>query len=270
MNLYWSEAVSADSGVIKTVPKDGSAPARTLATNLHLPGDVAVGADRVYWAEQYSPGSIRSCPLAGCAGEPTSLASGLSYPRRLAVDGARVLVRHGGCLRRHRADPTMFARRMRREPDGLGDRSAITHRPGDRPVVRVLDQPGRGQERPAFELLLRWFREPGAGRNAMTFMRASVGSTLGLSVYLPSTVPNPYWVGDVQMFLTCRDAGVFNAPLGWQGLTGLPLGTFSTLRFTLDDRARAALQAKGACEWDIALNVAPGTSDLVIDALRFL
>ena len=28
--------------------------------------------------------------------------------------------------------------------------------------------------------------------------------------------------------------------------------------------------AKGACEWDIALNVAPGTSDLVIDALRFL
>jgi hypothetical protein len=99
---------------------------------------------------------------------------------------------------------------------------------------------------------------------------ASVGSTLGLSVFLPSTVPDPYWVGDVQMFLTCRDAGVFNAPLGWQGLTGLPLGTFSTLRFTLDDRARAALQAKGAREWDIALNVAPGTSDLVIDALRFL
>jgi hypothetical protein len=107
-------------------------------------------------------------------------------------------------------------------------------------------------------------------RDFQTDELASVGSTLGLSVFLPSTVPDPYWVGDVQMFLTCRDAGVFNAPLGWQGLTGLPLGTFSTLRFTLGDRERAALQAKGACEWDIALNVAPGTSDLVVDALRFL
>jgi hypothetical protein len=107
-------------------------------------------------------------------------------------------------------------------------------------------------------------------RDFQTDELGSMGSSLGLSILLPSTAPDPYWVGDVQMFLTCRDAGVFNAPLGWQGLTGLPLGTYSTLRFTLGDRERAALQAKGACHWDIALNVAPGTVDLVLDALRSL
>ncbi len=88
MNLYWSECATADSGIIKTIPKHGSAPARTIATGLHLPGALAVGADRVYWAENYSSGTIRSCPIAGCAGEPTTLATEQPYPNGLAVDQA--------------------------------------------------------------------------------------------------------------------------------------------------------------------------------------
>jgi hypothetical protein len=87
-NLYWSEGLTTGSGVIKTVPKDGSTPVRTIATDLHMPGAVAVDADRVYWAERYSPGTIGSCPIAGCGGEPTTLATGQPYPQALAIDRA--------------------------------------------------------------------------------------------------------------------------------------------------------------------------------------
>jgi hypothetical protein len=86
--LYWSEAGSADSGTIKAIPKDASAPVRTIVSGLHLPRAVAVDADRVYWAEYYSPGIIRSCPIAGCVAEPTTLAIGQSYPGGLTVDQA--------------------------------------------------------------------------------------------------------------------------------------------------------------------------------------
>jgi hypothetical protein len=87
-NLYWSEGLTAGSGVIKTIPKDGSTAVRAIATGLHIPSAVAVDADRVYWAERYSPGTIGSCPIAGCSGEPTTLATGQSYPHALAVDRA--------------------------------------------------------------------------------------------------------------------------------------------------------------------------------------
>ena len=89
-NLYWSEAAAADSGAIKTIRKDGSTPAAIVAAGLHLPGAVAVYADRVYWAESVSQGTIRSCPIAGCAGEPTALVTEQRYPQGLAVDQAHV------------------------------------------------------------------------------------------------------------------------------------------------------------------------------------
>ncbi len=45
-------------------------------------------ATRVYWTEMYSARSVRSCPIAGCTGGPTTLALGQLYPRSLAVDSA--------------------------------------------------------------------------------------------------------------------------------------------------------------------------------------
>jgi hypothetical protein len=78
------------SGTIVAIPKDGSAPARTIAEGRPFPAWLTVDATNIYWTERHMAGSVRSCPLAGCTGEPTLLASDQPYPGSLAVDAERV------------------------------------------------------------------------------------------------------------------------------------------------------------------------------------
>jgi hypothetical protein len=88
-NLYWSQRSSGPgTGAIMTVAKDGSTPSRTIVDGLQSPTAVAVDATNVYWMETHSLGAVKTCPLAGCAGEPTTLATRQSFPLRLGLDGA--------------------------------------------------------------------------------------------------------------------------------------------------------------------------------------
>jgi len=83
-NLYWIETTNGTSAIM-TLPKDGSEPPRVIADGLHQPQSLAVDAQNVYFTEGYSFGTVKSCPLVGCVGEPTVIASAQRYPALLAV-----------------------------------------------------------------------------------------------------------------------------------------------------------------------------------------
>src|SRR5262249_55469222 len=43
---------------------------------------------------------------------------------------------------------------------------------------------------------------------------------------LPQQQPNPFWYGDLQLFVGCPSRGLIGAPVGQVMLTGKPLGAF--------------------------------------------
>jgi hypothetical protein len=94
--------------------------------------------------------------------------------------------------------------------------------------------------------------------------------SLALDVRVPTQQPNPYWFGDLQLFLTCPSAGIYSAPLGYNALTGLGTGAFHTLGFALPPAALTALATpRSDCSLSIALNVPAGAGAYVFDNLRF-
>ncbi len=54
-----------------------------------------------------------------------------------------------------------------------------------------------------------------------------------LSVRIPTSQPNPWWFGDVQIYVDAPSAGVYSQYVGYKALTGLPTGSFVPLEFTL-------------------------------------
>jgi hypothetical protein len=94
-------------------------------------------------------------------------------------------------------------------------------------------------------------------------------STLALDVYIPANQPNPYWIGQISAHLTCEDANIHNKYLGEKPLTGLPLGQYSTVTFTMDAQARAQFAKPNACRFDFALNTNAGSGTWHLDKLRF-
>jgi hypothetical protein len=95
-HLYWidGDENSAERGIMM-MPKDGSRPPRALVTGLHLATSIVATATRVVWAESYSLGQIRSCPLLDCSDGPTTIVSPEPYPASLAAEGAGVYWFHG-------------------------------------------------------------------------------------------------------------------------------------------------------------------------------
>lgn len=91
-----------------------------------------------------------------------------------------------------------------------------------------------------------------------------------LVVAPPANQPNPSWLGDLQIFVSCPSAGVFNAPLGTRGLTGLAAGEFSTLTYDVPADVVAVLSgAHPDCALSFALNVNAGAGTWVLDNLGF-
>ena len=71
--------------------------------------------------------------------------------------------------------------------------------------------------------------------NSAPFATPLSGTTgmLGLDVFIPPAQPNPYWLGAVQMHLSCPASNFFNQYIGQVELTGRPVGAFSTLQFPI-------------------------------------
>ncbi|HEX3048767.1 MAG TPA: glycoside hydrolase family 44 protein [Bacillota bacterium] len=59
---------------------------------------------------------------------------------------------------------------------------------------------------------------------------------LSLDVYVPDPQTNPYWIGAVQLYFQAPEAGIYNQYIGQVELTGLEVGAWNTIRFTLPEK----------------------------------
>jgi hypothetical protein len=106
-------------------------------------------------------------------------------------------------------------------------------------------------------------------------IRASAGAGADLSsvaydLYIPLPQPNPFWIGATQMYLSAPSAGVYNAYLGQDELTGQPQQQFVTEHFSVPAYAMTALTG-GANDvtLTIVLNVNNGTQPWLLSDVRF-
>jgi len=110
-----------------------------------------------------------------------------------------------------------------------------------------------------------------SSRSFSTDELPAVGKTLVAHIWLADPQPNPYWVGDVQVFLTCTGAGVYNRYLGRQSLTDLFFEEYEALRYPLPMDVAQLLASPGqTCAFDVAVNVGAASGDeLFLDAIGF-
>jgi len=90
-NLYWaSEGSGINLGSIKRCALPSCTSPVTMA-NGSVVEWVAIDATNVYWTSTYD-GTAFSCPLAGCSGSPTPIASNLTVPWHIAASANNVYI----------------------------------------------------------------------------------------------------------------------------------------------------------------------------------
>jgi hypothetical protein len=94
-------------------------------------------------------------------------------------------------------------------------------------------------------------------------------SAVSFALSIPTTQPNPSWIGAAQMYISSPSANIYNAYMGQVDLTPLPQGQFNRLAFTIPDYALPALKLDNPdVSFTIVLNVNPGTNGWLLDDLR--
>jgi hypothetical protein len=97
------------------------------------------------------------------------------------------------------------------------------------------------------------------------------GSTVSVDLELPTSQPNQFYFGALQLYVSSPSRGVFNQYLGQAALTGQPLGVFQTYQFSVTPFVRSQL-AQGAFSdltFTLALNAPAGAKGTYIfDNLR--
>ena len=115
----------------------------------------------------------------------------------------------------------------------------------------------------------------GSGYNVVTsptFRTADwfqVGTQMALDVYLPAGQPNQWWFGSLDLSANIPAAGVYNAYLGHVELTGMTVGQWNTVQFTLTDAVRTALLGDfPGGTLSIAVDTPSGAPDVRLDNLQ--
>ena len=116
-----------------------------------------------------------------------------------------------------------------------------------------------------------------AGQGYMTIASApfatsalTLGPALSVDLFIPGNQPNQFYLGALQMYLTCPSANVFNAYIGQDELTGKPQNAYSTFRYPLPSNVTGTLQQPlGDCSVGFALNVNQTGRTWILDNLRF-
>jgi hypothetical protein len=99
--LYFATfGVNNGTGTIASGSPDGTGGAQTLAASQHNPYALASDSEAIYWTAEcdfdtsenvvMGTGGVLSCAKAGCGGNPTVLATGLSDARGIAVDDVAI------------------------------------------------------------------------------------------------------------------------------------------------------------------------------------
>lgn len=116
------------------------------------------------------------------------------------------------------------------------------------------------------------FTTPGYGLCTSPLIRCEdldiTGEELLFDIKLPTNLSNPWWVGDLSLYVEVPSANVFNAWVGRTELTGLPVGQWVTVNIPATPTMLAALSGNcGDATLKFALNTsATGVS---IDNIRF-
>jgi hypothetical protein len=93
---------------------------------------------------------------------------------------------------------------------------------------------------------------------------------LKFDVFLPTSQPNPWFMGTVTVLISSPSARISNQSLGQVNLTGLPTGTFSSLSFAIPAALQRVLNYGLAdVTFTIQLNVNPNPASYYFDNLRF-
>lgn len=96
------------------------------------------------------------------------------------------------------------------------------------------------------------------------------GSTMQVDLLLPTQQPNRFYLGALQLFFSIPSLGLFNQFVGQVELTGLPLGKFQTITFSLDSvRSHFVNVGYEDLSFTLALNApAQVTSTYLFDNFR--
>jgi hypothetical protein len=94
---------------------------------------------------------------------------------------------------------------------------------------------------------------------------------LNVEVYIPDPAPNPWWVGNVSVALSCPEDGINNRYLGQKDLTHLFRMEYNSVQIPLSADLLAQLHGlTGSCQVQVALNVASGSAPFVLDKMGFV
>lgn len=94
-------------------------------------------------------------------------------------------------------------------------------------------------------------------------------SKMSYALRIPTTQPNPHWIGASQLYITAPSANVYNAYMGQVELTPLPRGQYVRLNFTVPPEALHVITGdREDVTFTIVLNVNAGTSGWLLDDLQ--
>ena len=98
----------------------------------------------------------------------------------------------------------------------------------------------------------------------------TLGPALSVDLFIPGNQPNQFYLGALQMYLSCPSGNVFNAYIGQAELTGKPQNAYSTFRYPLPSNVTSTLkQPLSDCSLSLALNVNQTGRTWILDNLRF-
>lgn len=104
--------------------------------------------------------------------------------------------------------------------------------------------------------------------------QSAIGGTNSIqgAIKLSTLQPNPWWVGQIAVNLSCPSRNIYNAWIGQLDLTPMPLGQWNNIGWTLPSDVSAALQGAtyGDLSVSLVLNVNPGAGPILLDNFRFV
>ena len=102
-----------------------------------------------------------------------------------------------------------------------------------------------------------------------TALFTGVKAKIALDVFVPPLVKQPYWAGQVLLFVNAPSAGINNLPVGTVELAGKPINKFSQITFSLPTTVQNAMKTARS-DFSIKVVVNATDSGQQIDNLRFV
>jgi len=99
----------------------------------------------------------------------------------------------------------------------------------------------------------------------------TISSRLAFDFFCGTNQPNSYWVGNINVYVSCPSANLYDLPVGYINLTEEPLGMFKTYTFNLTEEVFNLFSSgKKDIKLKIALNTNSGSGPYNLDNLRFV